>query len=165
MTYKVDVKIDEAYVAEVNPRMLRVAARAALAHEAVSAPAALTVALTGDKYLRTLSRKFLGLDATTDVLSFPSEARNGEFRKVKLRRATRSSPGLWLQSYLGDIAISFPRARAQAEAAGHPVAEELQLLVVHGVLHLLGYDHAKEADTTRMWVAQEDILRAIRANA
>ena len=54
-----------------------------------------------------------------------------------------------------------PRARAQAKAAGHPLKAEIQLLVVHGVLHLLGHDHATRADKAKMWKAQEEVLRGL----
>lgn len=60
--------------------------------------------------------------------------------------------------YIGDILISMPRAQTQADAAGHPVESEVQLLVVHGVLHLLGHDHADPNEKTRMWNAQAEIL-------
>ncbi|MGH2523455.1 MAG: rRNA maturation RNase YbeY, partial [Anaerolineales bacterium] len=89
----------------------------------------------------------LGHDYPTDVLSFPSEETDPE---TGMR-------------YFGDIAISFPHAHAQAAAGGHPVAAELQLLVVHGVLHLLGHDHAKRAEKARMWAAQAEILKKLKA--
>jgi probable rRNA maturation factor len=91
--------------------------------------------------LRALNRDYLGYDAPTDVLSFPS----GE-----------PLPGAG--AYLGDIAISLPTAAEQAHAAGHPLADEVQLLTVHAVLHLLGYDHAEAAEKVAMWAAQAEIL-------
>jgi probable rRNA maturation factor len=92
--------------------------------------------------LRKLNRKFLGIDAPTDVLSFPS-AEDVE---------------------LGDVIISLARARAQAKHGGHPLIDELRLLVAHGVLHLLGYDHATPAQKRRMWAAQAEALRRIGAS-
>ncbi len=102
----------------------------------------LTVVLTGDAELRELNRKYLGIDAPTDVLSFPSSEIDPESRAA----------------YLGDVLISVARAEEQARAAGHPLAAEVQLLVVHGVLHLLGYDHRRAADKARMWSAQSKAL-------
>jgi probable rRNA maturation factor len=61
--------------------------------------------------------------------------------------------------YLGDIVISLPRARHQASAAGHSLNDELQLLVVHGVLHLLGHDHDTPNRKKKMWAVQDEILR------
>lgn len=102
----------------------------------------LTVVLTGDAELRKLNREYLGIDATTDVLSFPAAEVNPESRAA----------------YLGDVLISVPRAQAQARAAGHALESEVQLLVVHGVLHLLGYDHARPGQRARMWSVQAKVL-------
>ncbi len=63
--------------------------------------------------------------------------------------------------YIGDILISIPRAQSQAEAAGHPLEAEVQLLVVHGVLHLLGHDHAEPEEKARMWKAQAEVLDSL----
>jgi len=63
--------------------------------------------------------------------------------------------------YIGDIIISVPYAARSAEKAGHPVESELQLLVVHGVLHLLGHDHAEPKEKARMWKAQAEILELL----
>ena len=60
--------------------------------------------------------------------------------------------------YLGDVVISAPRAQAQASAGGHAYVEEMQLLVVHGVLHLLGHDHGEPDEKQRMWALQSEIL-------
>ncbi len=119
------------------------AARAALSHEAVDGD--LTIVLADDAQLRELNRAYLGVDEPTDVLSFP---------------ASETDPQTGAP-YLGDILLSVPRAGAQARAAGHPLETEVQLLVVHGVLHLLGYDHAGPAEKSRMWKAQQEILEGI----
>jgi probable rRNA maturation factor len=95
--------------------------------------AALTLRLTGDRELRRLNRQFLGEDAVTDVLSFPAGTNAGE-------------PG-----YLGDIALSWPAVVRQSAEYGHPVEVEAALLSVHGLLHLLGWDHATPAEEREMW--------------
>ncbi len=109
----------------------------------------LTLIVTGDDALQELNRRYLEIDAPTDVLSFPAgevNPENGAF-------------------YLGDIAISYQRAQAQAALAGHPVEAELQLLVVHGVLHLLGYDHAEPDEKAAMWAAQDRVLAELGSAA
>ncbi len=113
---------------------------AALAHE--SADGDLSIVLTDDAQLHQLNRDYLGVDAPTDVLSFPASETDPETGA----------------SYLGDVLISIPRAEAQAQSAGHPLEAEVQLLVVHGVLHLLGHDHAEPEDKARMWAAQAQVL-------
>jgi len=87
--------------------------------------------ITTDAELRRLNRDFLGLDYPTDVLSFP--AGNGD--------------------RLGDLAISLPRARAQARRFGHSVRQEIRILMLHGLLHLMGMDH--ERDGGRMARAEK----------
>jgi probable rRNA maturation factor len=82
----------------------------------------LTVALVSDRRVRALHRRFLADNRVTDVLSFPS----GD------------------DSYLGDVVIAVGVARRQARAAGHPVGTELRVLALHGLLHLLGYDHERD---------------------
>lgn len=105
----------------------------------------ITIVLTDDRQLHELNLDYLGVDAPTDVLSFPASETDPE---------TGSA-------YLGDIILSVPRAAAQAQAAGHPVEAEAQLLVVHGTLHLLGYDHATEEEKTIMWAEQAKVLERL----
>ncbi len=126
-------------------KLLERAARAALTHQKRSSDADLSIVLTDNARLRRLNRDYLGIDAPTDVLSFP---------------ASESDP-VTGSPYLGDILISLPRARAQAKSAGHTLESEVQLLVVHGVLHLLGHDHAKPKEKAKMWKAQAEILAGL----
>jgi probable rRNA maturation factor len=65
------------------------------------------------------------------------------------------------QNYLGDVVISFPTAERQAAAVGHSLIDELCLLTVHGVLHLLGYDHASPEEEADMWARQAQILASL----
>jgi len=95
--------------------------------------------LTSDAELRRLNRLFLGSDRTTDVLSFPAP---------DVRESGRP--------HLGDLAVSVPQARRQARQAGWRVEEEVSLLVTHGFLHLLGYDH--ETDHGEMRRLEERLL-------
>ena len=124
-------------------QLIERAAQAALTNQ--SANGDLTVVLTDDAHLHQLNRDYLGVNAPTDVLSFPASETDPE----------TGAP------YLGDILISIPRADAQAKSANHPLESEVQLLVVHGVLHLLGYDHAKPKEKIRMWKVQAEVLEGI----
>jgi probable rRNA maturation factor len=130
--------------------LLERAARAALTNQQQSPDADLSIVLTGDARLRELNRDYLGVDAPTDVLSFPASESDGSETDPET-----GSP------YLGDILISIPRARAQAKSAGHALESEVQLLAVHGVLHLLGHDHAEAKGKKRMWKAQGEILESL----
>ena len=102
-----------------------------------------------------MNRDYLGIDAPTDVLSFPaSEMADSHIDASEIDPETGSP-------YLGDILISVPYAAQSAAKAGHPLEAEMQLLVVHGVLHLLGHDHAKVREKARMWKAQAEILESL----
>ena len=125
--------------------LLEEAARFALEHESEPLDSELSIILADDARLHELNLNYLGVDSPTDVLSFP---------------ASETDPETGAR-YIGDILISVPRARAQAEAAGHAVEAEVQLLVVHGVLHLLGHDHARAQEKARMWKAQAEVLERL----
>jgi probable rRNA maturation factor len=128
-----------------SQNLLEAAARAALEHESESLDVDLSIILADDARLHELNLNYLGVDAPTDVLSFP---------------ASETDPESGAR-YIGDILISIPRAQSQAEAASHPLESEVQLLVVHGVLHLLGHDHAEPEEKARMWKAQAEILDSL----
>lgn len=121
------------------------AVNAALTHQKESLDVNLSVVLTDNRRLHKLNRDYLGVDAPTDVLSFP---------------ASESDPETGAR-YIGDILISVPYAAKGAKLAGNSLEAELQLLVVHGVLHLLGHDHAKPKEKTKMWKAQAEILETL----
>lgn len=136
---------------EVNPSLpdvpdldaLERAALATLAHQ--DADGDLSIVLTDDAQLRQLNRDYLDIDAPTDVLSFSASETDPETGR----------------RYLGDVLLSIPRANQQARAAGHALAAEAQLLVVHGTLHLLGHDHAEAQEKARMWKAQAEVLERL----
>lgn len=129
---------------------LRQAALAALVLEGVQERCEVMIVIADDDTLRELNWRFRGVNAPTDVLSFANESR-GPF----------AGGGGQFPHYLGDLVISLPTAQAQAEAVGGTLVHELQLLIVHGVLHLLGYDHAGPEEKSRMWAAQERILQRL----
>lgn len=104
-----------------------------------------SIVLADDRVLHELNLQYLGIDAPTDVLSFVSgevDPDSGE-------------------EYLGDVIISLPRASAQAKAGEHALQDELCLLAVHGMLHLLGHDHGEPEEKTRMWECQARVLAAL----
>ncbi|MFQ5615406.1 MAG: rRNA maturation RNase YbeY [Anaerolineales bacterium] len=141
----IHLQIDELFSASIDLAQIKYAAEIALHHQSVPSDAALTIIITGDDQIQELNQRFLGIASPTDVLSFPSGEKDPDSNAV----------------YLGDIIISFPRAQAQSRQGGHAVKSELQLLTVHGVLHLLGYDHATADEKRRMWSAQTEILAKI----
>ncbi len=138
----IEIVIDEPFANLVDPLLLEKAASITLETAGAEPECDLTVVISNDTQLQELNRQYLGIDAPTDVLSFQADELNPETGR----------------RYLGDVIISYLQAQAQAEAGGHVVPHELQLLVVHGVLHLLGHDHAAEAEKDKMWALQAEVL-------
>ncbi len=104
-----------------------------------------TIAIVDDAEIRRMNMEYRGIDSPTDVLSFP--AHEG-FMLL-------SQP----DAFLGDIAISVDRARLQADEYGHSIERELAFLTIHGMLHLLGFDHILKEDEEEMTALQDQILR------
>lgn len=147
--HTIAVHVDAGLESQVESELLCRAALQTLHSQQIESGCELAVVVTDDDTLRELNRRHRGVDVPTDVLAFADEARApfvdapGELR------------------YLGDVVVSFHRAVAQAAEAGHGTQAELQLLVVHGVLHLLGYDDQAEQPREKMWRVQAQILQTL----
>ena len=132
-------------------RLLRAAAREALRDFGLTRDAEISLVFTDDSGIQALNKEYREKDASTDVLSFPlwDDPRTAEL-----------PPGSALP--LGDIVISRPHAAAQAEAYGHSELRETVFLFVHGLLHLLGYDHERSAEEeAAMFACQDRVLDAL----
>ncbi len=130
--------------------LLETAVSATLAQQNISPPASLSLVLTDDAQLQQLNHDYRQIDAPTDVLTFVADK--------PLVNLPDEIP------YLGDILISVPYASRQAVEEGHSLPDELQLLAVHGVLHLLGYDHMQPAEKEAMWAAQTAVLEQLNVH-
>ena len=115
-----------------------------------------SVSFVDNKYIHKINKKYRGIDRPTDVISFAFVDAEGNYDKIL------SSPGVVV---LGDIYISIDKAKEQAEEYGHSLHRELSFLFVHGLLHLLGYDHMKEEDEKIMFNLQDEILSAKGINS
>jgi probable rRNA maturation factor len=144
----VEVQVAPAFAEVVSADTLQRVAREILHVEGV--PGHVTLVITDDQGIRTLNRDYRGLDTPTDVLAFSAREDGGSFVVA---------PGAG--EYLGDVIISYPRTIDQAQEQGHAVDQELCLLTIHGMLHLLGYDHQSERDKEAMWARQEAILAQV----
>lgn len=142
------VAVDEAIL-----KRLEAVAAAALAAEGMPPYAEVSVTLVDDDEIQALNRDYRGKDAPTDVLSFPIWEPE-EIADLRLHPERYPERPL----LLGDVVISVPTAIRQAEEYGHGVDRELAYLCVHGVLHLLGYDHEEEAARQAMRQREEAIL-------
>ena len=139
MIHEINVQFDSKY--QGLTEAVRRAAEMVLKHE--HAPTgAVSIVLTDEDALRSANKQFAGIDEPTDVLSFS----DGE--------AMPDAEGV----YFGDVLIAVPIASLQAKQGGHTLEEELTLLTVHGMLHLLGQDHAQPDQKAAMWSRQKAIL-------
>lgn len=109
--------------------------------------AGVSIVLTDDETIHVYNREYRDVDRATDVLSFPADE-GDEILSIP-------------DDFLGDIMISVPRAAEQGAALGHSTERELMFLTVHGVLHLLGFDHMRPEDETVMLEHQRRIMSAI----
>lgn len=122
----------------------------------------LSLSIVTPQEIQRLNNQFRGIDAVTDVLSFPT-VENPE-RKV-LDVSSFGSDVINPKTgklNLGDVIICFDRAKEQAHEYGHSLKRELCFLALHGLLHLLGYDHIAEQDEKQMTFIQEEILSKLR---
>ncbi|PWW56079.1 rRNA maturation RNase YbeY [Actinokineospora spheciospongiae] len=142
------VAVDEASIVA--------AARFALDRMNVSALAELSVLLVELDVMSDLHERWMDLPGPTDVMAFPMD----ELDSARRPDASDAGPAL-----LGDIVLCPAFAKDQARTAGHSLLDELHLLTVHGVLHLLGYDHAEPAEEREMFTLQKRILADFRSAA
>ncbi len=144
-TYSVEIQ-DEYGTAKFPAQRLADAVHYVLAKHNVDSGTALTIVFADDDYVRKLNQQYRAVDAPTDVLSFPADP---------LPEEVEDEP-----PYLGDLIIAYPYTAHQAEEAGHSLDDELVLLVIHGTLHLLGYDHHNAGAEAAMWSQQAEALAA-----
>jgi len=126
----------------VNQTLLNQAVNTVFEHLAIVDELDVTVYLADNEEIMELNAEWMGIEAPTDVLSFPSEEMNMDTGN----------------QYLGDIVISTQKALEQAEINGHSLEDECRLLVVHGMLHLFGFDHSTEDEKAEMWKVQKQVL-------
>ena len=163
---QVNVQVFDEYLALASPDWLRKVAEKALALEASEAPLEMDLAVVDDDAVKTLNKQYRGLDENTDVLSF-SFLHPGRYygldkppgESAKEEVSFTSPPGK--EAGLGEVIISYPQARRQAVDSGHSVEQELALLVAHGVLHLLGYEHVEPVEEAAMKEKEARIMAAV----
>lgn len=141
----VGVQIDDEFLDRVDAADLIAAVNATL--EAEGRPGEVTVVVTTDEAVAELNQQYRDVGGPTDVLSFPAQDPTPGFV---------SAPEM--ATYHGDIIIALPFTERQATSLNRPLRDELRLLVVHGTLHLLGYDHAEPEEEAQMWARQDAVL-------
>ena len=145
--YEVSILIEPRFRGRLDRAALRRLAVRVLKAEGVAPPAEVGLVVTDDETVRDLNRRYRGIDEPTDVLSFGQEPAGEPF--VTPPDGVRR---------LGEVILSYPTAERQAREAEHGVQDEAAHLVVHGLLHLLGYDHEDPDDERRMRQREEELL-------
>ncbi len=133
----IEIEVEDEAWTRALPDVVALAEQAALA-AAQGDDGEIAILLTSDEAVRDLNARFRGRDAATNVLSFPAPATAG--------------------GQLGDIALAFGVCATEAREQGKPLAHHLSHLVIHGVLHLLGYDHQAEGEAERMEALERTLL-------
>ncbi|MCK4525405.1 MAG: rRNA maturation RNase YbeY [Candidatus Andersenbacteria bacterium] len=131
-------KLNQKYLNEIAERTLEVAK--------FKKPVEISLVITGEKRIKSLNKKYRKIDKITDVLSFGNEEFVGLPDKI---------------IYLGEVFICYPQAVRQAKQKKHLTKKELAILLIHGILHLLGYDHKGNYENSEMKILEKKILTVL----
>ena len=164
--FEIDVQIFDEFVGLIQPDWVQSIVAAVLESESDARGRHVGAVIADDEVVRELNRLHRGLDENTDVLAF-SFTHGGQYYGDEERGDLGGGvefalpPTVVAAASLGEVIVSYPQARRQADDAGRPVERELAVLLVHGVLHLLGYDHEAREDEARMNAAQANAMESI----
>ena len=151
-SHEINIDIKPPYRGRLTQKWLREVIAATLSTQKIDRPVELSLIITGDEEVHKLTRDYRGIDATTDVISFALSENIADAEFVtppdKISR-------------LGEVIISYPQAVRQARENKQTIKAELAWLVVHGLLHLLGYDHQDDESEAVMRKREDKILRGI----
>ena len=155
MLEEIEISVDQEFSPLVDEDWVRKIARQVLKAEGVAPPYEVSLVFTDSETVQRLNRDYRGVDAPTDVLAFymlpQKDADEADFFAPPPDNVT----------HLGEVIISYPQAVEQAKEQGHPVDKELALLIIHGILHLLGYDHEKPEEEAKMRAREKELLEQI----
>jgi len=152
--YRLSFYVEKPYASLVDEEWLEYVTVTTLVTAGVPPPVEISLVIAGDHTVQNLNRTYRGVNRTTDVLAFAlSEQGHGDDERFVV------PPGE--AEHLGEVVVSYQQAVRQAEEQAHPLNSELALLIAHGVLHLLGYDHEDPPDKRKMRAMEAKILDAI----
>ena len=146
---EINVLIDKGFDGCPAPRWLESVARQVLEAQGAGAEAEMGLLIATQERVKELNREYLGEDAPTDVLAFSAREEGDALPFV------HPPDGLL---HLGEVIIAYSQAVIQAEEHGHPVKKEMAILIIHGLLHLLGYDHDQPDSERRMKAREKELL-------
>jgi probable rRNA maturation factor len=153
MSEEIEISVEEEFQGLVDRDWVRKIAQKVLEAEGVAPPYEVSLVFTDSETVQELNRNYRGVDEPTDVLAFYMlSQQEADFSFVL------PPDGV---THLGEVIISYPQAVEQAREQGHPVEQELALLIIHGILHLLGYDHEEAEDEAEMRAREKELLEEI----
>ena len=157
---EINVLIDEAFEGCPEVSWLRSVAEQVLIAQRADPQAELGLVIVGQEKVQQLNLKYLDRDEPTDVLAFSMlpEPATGEEAKADLPHFVVPPDGV---SHLGEVIVSYPQAVLQAEEQRHSVKKEIAILIIHGILHFLGYDHVEPVLERQMRTREAEILGSI----
>jgi probable rRNA maturation factor len=151
---QLSIRIEKPFVGLVSKVWLRQAVKLTLIHTGISSPVELGLVIAGDDTVHELNRSYRNVDRTTDVIAFALSEQGANAQQF----ITPPDDVI----HLGEVIISYPQAERQSEEQRHPLEKELALLVAHGVLHLLGYDHELPEQGEKMRAMESRVLDTIK---
>ena len=156
--WEVNVYVEPDLKAVLDKSWFESLADEVLGYLSVTAPAELGLVITDNETIQQLNRTYRSKDEPTDVLAFPMldhTAQGGETAFIV------PPDGI---HHLGEVVISYPQAMQQAEDRGQGIERELTTLFIHGILHLLGYDHEMPEEEQYMMAKEEEVVKRIRSH-
>ena len=150
MLEEIEISVEEKFRGVVDEGWVKKIVRQVLKAEGVAPPYEVSLVFTGSEMVKQLNRDYRGVDEPTDVLAFYMLPKKGADSSFAL-----PPDGV---TRLGEVIISYPQAVAQAKEQGHSPQRELALLVIHGILHLLGYEHEEPEEESEMRARERELL-------
>ena len=150
MSEEIEIFVEEKFRGVVDGGWVKKIIRQILKAEGVAPPYEVSLVFTDSEMVKQLNRDYRGVDETTDVLAFSMLPQKGADSSFSL-----PPDGV---TRLGEVIISYPQAAEQAREQGHSPETELALLVIHGILHLLGYDHEEPEEESEMRERERELL-------
>ena len=151
---EIDIHIEQNFQGCVDKNQARKIAQQVLKTESVSPPYEISLVFTDSETVQRLNRDYRGIDAPTDVLSF----------HMLPNKTTNKLPFILPPdgvTHMGEVIISYPQAARQAKEQGHSAEQELAVLIIHGILHLLGYDHEQPREKVKMRAREKELLKKV----
>jgi probable rRNA maturation factor len=133
-------------IAKIHRRRIKEIIKNIIQYLKVDEKTEISILFTDDKFIKSLNKKYRGINKSTDVLTFNLEEGDLKFPEVDKNKL------------LGDIVVSVETAQRQANNLNHNLENELMILLIHGLLHLIGYDHEEDRDNKIMQVKEKEIL-------